>query len=202
MKSGLQRYSKNVSIWEQDLDTDRARENRMAGPLTRILMDDHRRLDALFRSAVANPLQVDPTAYDRFRAGLRRHIGLEEKILLPTVQRLKGGIPFVLAAKLRLDHGALAALLMPTPKPAIVAAIRAILSAHNVLEERPDGLYAVGDHLAESEVGSLLERLRAAPEVTVAPTSDSIAVMKTVRGALERAGYHLSDYEAVGEGAG
>ena len=170
----------------------------MAGPLTRVLMDDHRRLEALFRSAVADPLQVDPTAYNQFRAGLLRHIGLEEKIVLPALQRLGGGAPFPLAAKLRLDHGALAALLMPTPKPAIVAAIRAILSAHNVLEEGPDGLYEAGDHLGESEV---LERLRAAPEVTVTPTSDRPAVMKTVRGALERAGYHLSDYEAAGEEA-
>jgi hypothetical protein len=90
---------------------------------------------------------------------------------------------------------------MPTPRPAILAAIRAILSAHNVLEEaEPDGLYEAGDHLAESEIGLLLERLRAAPEVTVTPPSDSAAVIKTVRSALERAGYHLSDWEAAGEG--
>jgi hypothetical protein len=164
-------------------------------------MDDHRRLDALLRSAVADPRKADAAMYDQFRAGLLRHIGLEEKIVLPTLQRLGGGIPYVLAAKLRLDHGALAALLMPTPKPAVVAAIRAIVSAHNALEEGPDGLYEAGDHLAESEVGALLERLRAAPEVTVTPTSDSTAVMKTVRGALERAGYHLSDYEEAGEEA-
>lgn len=170
----------------------------MAAPLTRVLSDDHRRLDALFQSAVADPLQVDPSAYNQFRAGLLRHIALEEKILLPTLQRLRGGRPFPLAAKLRLDHAALAALLMPTPMPAILAAIRAVLSSHNVLEEGPDGLYEAGDHLAESEIRLLLERLRAAPEVTVTPPSDSAAVMKTVRSALERAGYHLSDYEAAG----
>ncbi|HEU4684845.1 MAG TPA: hemerythrin domain-containing protein, partial [Nitrospira sp.] len=125
---------------------------------------------------------------------------LEEKILLPALQRLRGGTPFPLAAKLRLDHGALAALLMPTPRAPILAAIHAILSAHNELEEGPEGLYATCDQLAESEVGSLLERLRAAPDVTVTPPSDSAAVMKTVRGALERAGYRLSD-DAAGEGS-
>ena len=169
----------------------------MAGPLTRILSHDHRRLDALFHSAVANPFQMEPSAYNQFRAGLLRHIGLEEKILLPTLQRLAGGRPFPLAAKLRLDHAALAALLMPRPRPAILAAIRAILSVHNVLEEGPEGLYEAADHLAESEIGLLLERLRAAPEVIVMPPSDSAAVMRTVRSALERAGYHLSDYEAA-----
>jgi hypothetical protein len=55
-------------------------------------------------------------------------------------------------------------------------------------------VYEACDHLAESEVGSLIERLRAAPEVTVTPPSDSAAVMKTVCRALERAGYRLSDY--------
>jgi len=171
--------------------------NGMAGPLTRVLLDDHRRLDALFRSAVADPLKVDAPTYNQFRSGLLRHIGLEEKILLPTLQRLQGGRAFPLAAKLRLDHGALAALLMPTPCASILAAIRAILSAHNLLEEGLDGLYKTCDHLAESEVDSLIERLRAAPEVTVTPPSDSTAVMKTVSGALERAGYRLSDYEAA-----
>jgi hypothetical protein len=154
-------------------------------------------LEALFRSAVADRLKVDAPTYNRFRAGLLRHIGLEEKTLLPTLHRLQGKA-FPLAAKLRLDHGALAALLMPTPRASILAAIRAILSAHNLLEEGPDGLYEICDHLAESEVGSLVERLRAAPEVKVTAPSDNAAVMKTVCSALERAGYRLSDYEAAG----
>jgi hypothetical protein len=133
--------------------------------------------------------------FDDFRAGLLRHIGLEEKILMPTLQRLQDGRPFPLAAKLRRDHGALAALLMPTPSATVLAALRAILSTHNRLEEGPDGLYEVCDRLAESEVGSLIERLQRAPEVAVTPPSDSAAVMKTVCNALERAGYRLSDYE-------
>jgi hypothetical protein len=39
-----------------------------------------------------------------------------------------------MAAKLRLEHGALAALPVP-PTLAIIAALRAILGTHNVLEE-------------------------------------------------------------------
>ena len=109
-----------------------------------------------------------------------RHIGMEEKILLPTLQRLQGGRPFPHAAKLRLDHGALAAMLMPTLTPAILAAIRAILSEHNTLEEGPDGLYVTSDRQAASEVNSLIARLCAAPEVTVTLPSDSSAVTKTL----------------------
>lgn len=174
-------------------------QDRKPGPLTRFLAEDHRRLDALFQSAVADPHEVAQATYQQFRGGLLRHIGMEEKILLPTLQRLRGGTAFPHATKLRLDHGALAALLMPTPTPTILAAIRAILAAHNRLEEGPDGLYEASDQVVGSEADSLIARLRAAPEVTVMPPSDSPAVMKTLRAALERAGYHLSEYEAAGE---
>lgn len=169
--------------------TDEGRQ----GPLSSFLSDDHRRLDTLFQSAVRDPQLIDGEAYDRFRAGLLRHIGMEEKILLPALQRLRGGTPFDHAARLRLDHGALAALLMPTPTTAIVATIRHILAAHNELEEGPGGLYAVSDELAASEADTLIARLRAAPVVRVMPCSDSPAVMNNLRGTLKRAGYHLAN---------
>jgi hypothetical protein len=109
----------------------------MSGPLTNVLADDHTRLDGLLQRAMAVGGAVDCAAYAEFRAGLLRHISLEEKILLPAAQRLQGGDPLPVAATLRLDHGALAALLVPTPTPAIIAAIRTMLAAHNALEEGP-----------------------------------------------------------------
>src|SRR5581483_6857560 len=48
---------------------------------------DHERLDALLRRAFASAGSVDSEAYDAFRRGLLRHIGMEEKILLPAAQR-------------------------------------------------------------------------------------------------------------------
>ena len=170
-------------------------EDRKAGALTRFLVDDHRRLDALFQAAAADLQKIDWATYNQFRSGLLRHIGMEERILLPALQRLRGGTAFPHAARLRLDHSALAALLMPTPTPSILATIRAILSAHNRLEEGPDGLYEVSDHVTASEADSLIASLRVAPEVTVMPHSDSAAVMKNLRGALERAGYRLTEDE-------
>ena len=62
---------------------------------------------------------------------------MEEKILLPAAQRATGGEPLPAAARLRLDHGALAALLVPTPTPAILATMRGILARYNALEEGP-----------------------------------------------------------------
>ena len=166
-------------------------ENGKAGMLTEFLVEDHRRLDGLLQAAVAHPGTVDDRAYAQFRAGLLRHIGMEEKILLPAVQRQRGGEPLPLAARLRLDHGALAALLMPTPTAAILTTIQGILVEHNVLEEGAAGLYETCDALAGPETEPILAALRAAPEVTVMPYNDSTVVMNAVRRALERAGYHL-----------
>jgi hypothetical protein len=94
-----------------------------------------------------------------------------------------------MTATLRLDHGALAALPVPTPTPAILAAIRTVLVAYNALEEGPGGVYERCEQLAGAE--ALLAELQAAPEVLVAPYADGPQVMRVVRRALARAGYDL-----------
>ena len=174
-------------------ETDKERP----GPITTLLAEDHRRLDGLLCSSAATADQIDQTTYDQFRAGLLRHIGMEEKLLLPAVQRGRGGAPLPVAAKLRLDHGALATLLMPTPTPQILATIRRILSDHNPLEEGPEGLYSLCDRLPTDEMEPLLAALQAAPLPIVMRHSDSPAVMKTLEGALARAGYRLEPIAAL-----
>ena len=167
------------------------KESPMPGPLSRFLAADHVRLDGLLQRAVADAGAINLATYAAFRAGLLTHISLEEKILLPAAQRWHGGTPLPLAAKLRLDHGALAALLVPTPTPAIIAAIRTVLAAHNALEEGPGGVYERCEQLAGAEADALLAQLQAAPEVPVAPYSDGPQVMSVVRRALARAGYDI-----------
>jgi hypothetical protein len=132
---------------------------------------------------------IDHAASAEFRAGLLRHITLEEKILLPAAQRRQGGDPLPITATLRLDHGALAALVVPTPTPAILAAFRTVLAAHNALEEGPGGVYERREQLAGAEADALLAQLHAAPEVPVAPYADGPQVMSVVHRALARAGY-------------
>ena len=161
------------------------------GPVARFLADDHARLDALLQRAGARPGTVDAVPYCEFRAGLLKHIGMEEKILFPAAQRARGGEPLPVAAKLRLDHGALAALLVPTPTPAIVAAIRAILSEHNGLEEAPGGVYEICEQLAGPAADTLLAHLRAAPEVPMHPHVDGPRIMDAAQRALARAGYQF-----------
>ncbi len=167
--------------------------NDNSGPITRYLAEDHHRLEKLLHTAAAQTDHVDHEAYNRFRAGLLRHIGIEEKILLPAAQQLRGGEPLSFAAKLRLDHGAIAALLMPTPTMSIIAILDDILKDHNVIEEGTGGLYESCDNLARSDIEPLMVKLRASPEPAVMPYSDAPAVMSAVRRAVERAGYEFRE---------
>jgi hypothetical protein len=167
------------------------RNNLMPGRLCRFLADDHARLDALLQRAIAPAGEIDRAAYAEFRAGLLKHISMEEKILLPAAQLTRGGEPLPLAAKLRLDHGALAALLVPTPTPAIIATLGTILAAHNAIEEGPEGVYETCEQLVGVEADTLLAQLHAAPEVPVAHHADGPRVIDAIRRALARAGYDI-----------
>lgn len=162
------------------------------GSITRALAEDHRRLERLLKAAVDSAGHVERESYDRFRAGLLRHIGIEEKILLPAAQRLRGGEPLPIAAKLRFDHGAIAALLMPTPTSGVLATLHVILEQHNLLEEGPEGVYQTCDVLLRDELSQLMAKLHAASEMSVLPCSDAPAVLGAVRRAVERAGFELS----------
>jgi hypothetical protein len=165
------------------------------GPVYRLLADDHARLERLLDRATAVPGVIGAGDYAAFRKGLLRHIGMEEKIMLPAAQRARGGGPLPAAARLRLDHAALAALLVPTPTPAIVAALRAILADHNAVEEGPEGVYAACERLVGDAVDPLVAALRAAGDVPVAPHVDGPLIMAATRRALARAGYELAEGE-------
>ncbi|MEO8327902.1 MAG: hemerythrin domain-containing protein [Nitrospirota bacterium] len=159
------------------------------GTVQHYLAEDHARLDNLLQRAVGEQDRIDHQAYREFRRGLLRHIAMEEKVLFPTIQRLRGRTPLPLTGKLRLDHGALGTLVMPTPTRAIIEFIRTILDAHNVLEEGSEGVYAQCERVAGVEIEDLLRRVQAVSPVTVAAYSDSPAVFATIRRVLMRAGY-------------
>ncbi|MFO0773314.1 MAG: hemerythrin domain-containing protein [Nitrospiraceae bacterium] len=167
------------------------------GPIADYLGEDHARLDRLLARAVATLPGVDRETYDAFRAGLLRHIGIEEKILIPAIQASRGGEALDLAARLRRDHAAIATLLMPSPTAQILATLREIWATHNRLEEEAKGLYAIGDGIPQStaDAQALLEQCRAAPLPKVMPHSDTETVMTTLHRVLERAGYRLHTAE-------
>lgn len=162
------------------------------GRLYRFLADDHRRLEGLLAELAGQADIAGDDRYAQFRQGLLRHIAMEEKVLLPFAREKRGGEPLEVAARIRLDHGAIAALLAPTPTAQLIATLRTILAAHNPIEEGPGGLYETCEGLAGSELDALVERLRAVPEVKLAPLSDSPRALRSMKEAVERAGYQLS----------
>jgi hypothetical protein len=174
----------------------------MRGPIHDILTGDHARLEALLSRATSDPARLDHDAFEEFRAGLLRHIAIEEKILLPDARRRRGGTPLPLAERLRIDHGALASLLVPTADAALVDEIREILGTHDTLEEQPGGLYDQCDELAGADVTVLVKRIRMAPAVRVAKHFDGHGVHRTAASALAAsARSHARDHGTAADGA-
>jgi hypothetical protein len=155
--------------------------------LHRLLQDDHERLAALFDGACRNGA-VDVASFDAFRAGLLRHIGMEEKILLPAAKRLRGGEPLPLARQMKLDHSALAALLVPTPTPALVERLRALLDLHNAMEEEEGGVYAQCDQIARAGRDALLAELQNARPVKLNPYQDTPRALASLERLLRATG--------------
>jgi hypothetical protein len=93
------------------------------GPLSEYLSGDHERLGQLLERCRDHPATDEREAYDAFRAGLLRHIGIEEKLLFPVARRLGNAVLSARVDRLHRDHAALAALLVPTPTAEIVQTI-------------------------------------------------------------------------------
>ena len=153
------------------------------------LEHDHHRLDRLLARATSDPSEIDQDGFAVFRRGLLKHIGMEEKLLLPAVQALRHREALPIAAQLRLQYGAIAALLVPSPRAAVVNALKAVLAKHNAIEEGPEGVYAECDRIVGPEVVGLLNRLQSAAAVPAAAHVDSDKVEAAARRALRRAGF-------------
>lgn len=156
--------------------------------LRQFLTDDHRRLDALLDRTGNCASAEELAAYDAFRRGILKHIGIEEKIMLTAAAKARGA-PLEQAARLRLDHGAIVSLLMPTPTPAVIRAIRTILAQHNPIEEGDDGVYDLCDRLTAAAHEDLMATVAAAPEVPTNPNATTSRILDVARNAMRRAGY-------------
>jgi hypothetical protein len=157
------------------------------GPLSRYLCDEHDRIEADLRASIAGS-DFDAEPYERARIMLLRHIGIEEKVLLPFARRRRDGAPLPVAARLRKEHGAIASLLVPTPDRALVLELLALLASHDPLEEGPGALYDEIEQLAGSEVDDLVDAARAAPAPPVARHFDGAGTHRTAASALRAHG--------------
>ncbi|MGA7616101.1 MAG: hemerythrin domain-containing protein [Thermoanaerobaculia bacterium] len=157
----------------------------MPSELHAYLTEDHQRLDALLERVIRPDGTIDHESYTAFRAGLLRHIGIEERILFPELRRQ--GIFSPVEVQLHRDHAALAALLMPPPDAALMSTIAGILAEHNPLEEFPGGLYERMEELAADELGNLVEKIRNTPPVRLAPHMDTEITRSSIEQLLREA---------------
>jgi hypothetical protein len=172
--------------------TDSARAS--SGPehprrIYEVMAMEHLRLEGLLDLMQSRDQETNAETYQIFRETLLRHIRIEERILLPMAQQCSDGRPLALAARLRLDHGALAAMMMLPPAPRVLAAVRAVLKVHNPLEDGPGGVYERCDELVGPGRQELLLEIQNVPKVPVSPYIDSPAVFSAARRVLSRAGY-------------
>ena len=166
----------------------------MNGPLYKFFVEDHRRLEKLLNRAAAGAPKYDMAVYGEFRVGLLKHIKMEENVIIPAAQKVREGRPLEIAPKIRLDHGALVALMVPPPSPTIVKAIRGILAGHNRTEESQGGLYDLCERLVGEQVNELMKEVENVPGVPVLPHKTGPFILDAMKRALERAGYNLDDY--------
>lgn len=148
---------------------------------------DHERLDALARRAGADPGAFDREAFDAFREGLLRHIGMEEKFLFPAVRRAASGAPAIDLKRFRVEHAAITSLLVGTPTADLLMEIQSILTPHNRAEEGPGGLYETCDAMLGSDGDSVLARVRAYRGPRLRPYQDHPRVLRNARDALRMA---------------
>ena len=168
----------------------------MNGTLYKFFVGDHRRLEKILDRATASAPEYDMAFYGEFRAGLLKHIKMEENVIIPAAQKMHDGKPFAIAPRLRLEHGALVALLVPPPSPTIIKALRAILSNHNRSEEVQGGLYDLCERLAGEHLEELMKKVEDVPDVPVLPHKSGLNILEAAKRALERAGFNLDDYSS------
>ncbi len=157
------------------------------GSIQDFLEADHRRLEALLDRACADTDHVELSAYGEFRAGLLRHVAMEEKVLLADAKTRRRGARLPAAAQLRLDHAAIAAMLAAQPDARLVGDLRALLAIHDPLEEGDDGVYAQCERLAGAEADALLRRLHDVPPARPAPYSPHARIAAEIRRAIDAA---------------
>lgn len=160
------------------------------------LANDHNRLDDLLQRVITTSGAINDDAYSQFRQGLLRHIGIEEKILIPALQSSLDEEMKKTLERIRMDHSAIVALLVPPPSPAIVSALKMILNGHNELEEANGGFYERAD-IADEQSEQIAEKVKQYPEVKSLPNNPEPKVLEATRRALERAGYDPKKYLPV-----
>jgi hemerythrin superfamily protein len=166
----------------------------MNKPIYHFFTQDHHRIEDLLDKATADPNEIKMEYYEQFRSGILTHIKMEEKILFPAAQRANNNIPLPIAAKLRLEHGAITSLMVPPPTTTLIKVVRYVLDRHDMAEEEPGGMYDVCEAFTQNQTGEILEKLSKVSEVPLQPHNPASYALEAAKRSLTRAGY---DYDAI-----
>jgi hypothetical protein len=93
------------------------------------------------------------------------------------------------AAQLRLDHGAIAAMLVLDPSPVVARALRTVLSVHNRIEEGEEGIYEQCIELLAEHAGSVFADLERSPQIPLASRAQGQQLVDAAKRCLGRAGH-------------
>lgn len=156
--------------------------------------NDHHRIEQILEKAIIHLDAIEMELYNDFRIHLLTHIKMEEKIFFPAALQANNGVPLPLAAKLRLDHGALTSLVVVPPNAEIIKVIQYILEKHDLLEEAPGGMYDVCGQLTKDQTTILLEKLKSTTLVPVHPCNTHTSVLGAAKRSVARAGF---DYDEI-----
>jgi hypothetical protein len=159
----------------------------MSTPAQRItdyLLADHHVIEELLGRARGETFEL--AAFTEMRRHLLRHIAIEEKVLFPAVlARDPGALPE--GRQLKIEHAALASLLVPTPDLALAAEVATILAVHDEREESAGGVYERCEAALGDASFDLVERARAVPAVRASAYLDRPGLRRTAKEALEAA---------------
>lgn len=159
----------------------------MTGPIATVFAAEHQALRAMLRDCLATPAGVDLARFEQFRQALLHHIAVEEKVLLPALER-KLGHPTLMHEAMRKDHAGVAALCVPAPNRAWVEALQLQLEEHHRVEEGDHGFFALCDLWIADEAPAVLAAAREFPPLHLTPFNDGRRVRDHLAEVLEATG--------------
>lgn len=162
-------------------------------PIREFFTEDHRRLERIFEKSTQDLSNIDMKLYAEFRIGILTHIKMEEKIFFLAAQKSNQNTPLPLASQLRLEHGAITALLVPSPTKEIAIVLKKLLEIHDEKEEKTGGMYEACESLTQKETEEILAQLQAVTLVPVHTHNDAPIALEAAKRALIRAGYKFEE---------
>ena len=102
-------------------------------------------------------------------------------------QRLREGEPLPFATRVKIEHRAIRALLVPTPTAERARTLARVLAAHEATETAPGGFYDLCDTLVSSDAAAVVARLRTIAVPALPAHDDGPGALETARRLLVQA---------------